>query len=260
MIFYLDPDIKSYFSNETNLFDRMMALKGKIFRALENRRTQQITFNNQTYFIKQHFGVGLKEIIKNLLQGRLPIISAKNEWLAIQKLNQLKIATPVIKAYGSKGLNPASVKSFILTEELPPHTSLEHFCENWASSPPTFKLKKRLLSEVAHIAKTLHENGINHRDFYLCHFLLLKNAEISKLILIDLHRAQIRKKTPTRWSVKDIAGLYFSSRHIGLTTRDDLRFIKAYRNQPLRDILLKEKNFWQRVKQRGDQLSAKHKR
>jgi hypothetical protein len=43
--------------------------------------------------------------------------------------------------------------------------------------------------------------------------------------LIDLHRAQLRKKTPRRWVVKDVAGLYFSVMDIGLTQRDLFRFV-----------------------------------
>ena len=70
----------------------------------------------------------------------------------------------------------------------------------------------------------------------------------SKLYLIDLHRLQIRRKTPERWAVKDISGLYYSSKDIGLTKRDLLRFIKLYRGKPLREILANESKFWQKVK------------
>jgi hypothetical protein len=103
-------------------------------------------------------------------------------------------------------------------------------------------------------------NGMNHRDFYICHFLL-DTATIQTaptLYLIDLHRAQIRQHTPQRWVIKDLAGLYFSSKDIGLTSRDLLRFIRDYQQQPLRLILNKERNFWQKVKQRGDKTYREH--
>jgi hypothetical protein len=115
---------------------------------------------------------------------------------------------------------------------------------------------------VAEIARTLHENGINHRDFYLCHFLLAMpiTPPYHKLTLyiIDLHRAQIRAHTPKRWIIKDLAGLYFSSKDIGLTRRDLLRFMKEYRNKTVKEVLEKEAAFWQRVKQRGDKLYREH--
>jgi hypothetical protein len=76
----------------------------------------------------------------------------------------------------------------------------------------------------------------------------------SKLYLIDLHRIQMRRKTPERWAVKDIAGLYYSSKDIGLTKRDLLRFMKLYRDKPLREILRTEASFWYKVESRGNKL------
>jgi len=71
---------------------------------------------------------------------------------------------------------------------------------------------------------------------------------------------QIRKRTPTRWVVKDIAGLYFSSKDIGLTSRDMFRFVKVYRSTTLRAALLSDQLFWKRVKHRGDNLYESEKR
>jgi heptose I phosphotransferase len=249
-------------------FDHIMQLRGEVFRELENRRTQRILLNAHPYFIKQHFGVGWKEIFKNLLQGRLPVISAKNEWQAIKLLEKLAIPTQEALGYGYRGINPATMQSFIITRELPKFITLEDLCKNWKQQAPTFCFKYNLIKKVAHIARTLHNNGINHRDFYICHFLLdlieyekvgaPENQSALKMYLIDLHRAQIRRRTPTRWIIKDLAGLYFSSKDIGLTQRDVLRFIKLYRKQSLREMLNKETTFWWKVKNRGDKLYRKH--
>jgi hypothetical protein len=258
VILILDSDIKKHLSSQDDLFKQIMAMHGETYRELENRRTQKITLGNKHYFLKQHFGIGWKEIFKNLFQLRLPVLGAKNEWLAIQRLHRLNIATQTIVGYGSQGCNPASIQSFLITEELPQHTHLEDFCKDWVKNPVSFQLKHRLIQQVAQIARTLHEHGINHRDFYLCHFLLPQGKNDDKLYLIDLHRAQIRHRTPERWVIKDLAGLYFSSKDIGLTTRDLLRFIKEYRNKPLRDVLNKEAVFWQKVKQRGNKLYEQH--
>lgn len=259
MISILDQQLKAYFAKENNPFAKIMQLQGEVFRELEGRRTQRIQLAGKVYFIKQHFGVGWKEIFKNLLQGRLPVLSAKNEWQAIQRLEQLQIATPELSAFGCQGLNPARLQSFIITAELRDTQSLEDFCKEWKKHPPAFKIKKNLIESVAKIARTMHENGINHRDFYICHFLKRKaDNENPKLYLIDLHRAQIRTKVPTRWLIKDLAGLYFSSKDIGLTQKDLLRFIKTYRGTQLRTIFNQEENFWLKVKHRGDKLFQKH--
>ena len=86
----------------------------------------------------------------------------------------------------------------------------------------------------------------------------LNTTAIESKYLIDLHRAQVRQIVPERWLIKDLAGLYFSSQDIGLTRRDLLRFMKEYRNKSLELILIQERNFWERVKKRGDKLYQRH--
>ncbi len=249
----MDSKIKKYFSPKQDLFDQIMMMRGEVFRELDNRRTQRITLGNKQYFLKQHFGVGWREIFKNLLQLRLPVISAKNEWCAIQRLDQLGVATMHLAGYGSRGKNPARKQSFLLTDELTQVISLEDFCKNWREEPPAFLRKRKLIKEVARIARTLHENGMNHRDFYICHFLL-DTVSLDKIYLIDLHRAEIRRRTPERWIVKDLAGLYFSSKDIGLTARDLWYFMREYAQQPLRKVLNKNSLLWKKVRHRGDKL------
>lgn len=261
MIFYLDKALQPYFTQQTSLFDQVMALRGEIYRHLDGRLTQRIQLGNQSYFIKQHRGIGWKEIFKNVLQGRLPIVSAKNEWLAIGSLQQLGIATPRVMGYGLRGYNLAAQESFILMEALTPTLSLEEIVKTWQWRPPTFKQKLRLLKAVADIARILHVNGINHRDFYICHFLIDKDylvKEDAPLYLIDLHRAQIRKRTPKRWIIKDLAGLYFSSKDSCLTKHDRYRFMKYYSAKSLQESIRKDHDFWQQVKMRGDKLYSDH--
>ncbi len=257
MDLYLHRHIKSFFSNAT-AFNQLMKLQGKCFRQQKNRLTQRIQLGDQTYFIKQHFGVGWKEIFKNILQGRLPILGAKNEWEAIQQCQSLHIAVPKIFAYGERGWHPAYRQSFILLEDLASTISLEDLIKQWPTNPPSFQLKRWLIEEIALIARKLHQHGLNHRDFYLCHFLLsipdgLENVrQPIQLYLIDLHRAQWRTKTPLRWIIKDLAALYFSSKEIILTQRDLYRFMKVYHNVSLREIICSHRVFWEKVKKRGE--------
>jgi hypothetical protein len=258
-LIFLTAQLKNIFSDDS--FAKIMKLKGEVFRALEGRRTQRVQYGNEVFFVKHHFGVGWKEILKNMFQLRLPIISAKNEWSALKRLKELKVDVPEILGYGVSGWNPASRQSFIITRALQNSKSLEDVCASWQELPPSFSFKFSLIHKIAEMVRTLHEHGINHRDLYLCHFLLdvtLLKQETIKLYLIDLHRAQLRKKIPKRWSIKDLAGLYFSSKKIGLTKRDILRFIKKYRNNSLRNVFHHETHFWQKVKKRGETLYRKY--
>jgi len=256
---YIRNDIKNCLSSSQPVFDQMMLLDGEQFRHQDGRLTQRINLGNKSYFIKQHSGVGWKEIFKNILQLRSPVLSAKNEWLALEKLQTLGLNVPVVAAFGLRGVNPASLQSFVLMEEVAPVISLEDLAKEWLTTPPSFRLKRRLIGEVARIARVMHQNGMNHRDFYICHFLLdiphgRENIDVNslRLYLIDLHRAQIRRLTPERWIIKDLAGLYFSSKDIGLTQRDIFYFMKIYSDKPLRDLMVSENELWHKVKIRGN--------
>jgi len=255
---YLDPTIQCFFPDKQLAFDQLMALRGECFRDVKGRLTQRVSLGDKTYFIKQHRGVGWIEILKNLLQGRAPVLSAKLEWQAIKKCQGLGIEVPKIVAYGRRGCNPARMQSFILMEELAPVISLEDLGKTWLKTPPSFTEKRQLIESVARIARILHHNGINHRDFYICHFLLSQRTGSHSLYLIDLHRAQIRCLTPRRWIIKDLSGLYFSSKDIGLTQRDLYRFMKVYSGQTLGETLKSDRINWKKVRARGERLYSNH--
>ncbi len=252
-------------------FENIMAISGEVYREAPGRRTLRFTKNGKSFFLKAHSGVGWREIAKNLLYFRLPVVGANNEWHGIHFLRRIGVDSMSVVAYGVSGRNPARRRSFIVTEELPATTSLEEYTQRWITCPPKnqsqIHFKRWLIAKVAEIARTMHRNGGNHRDFYLCHFLL-NIAGTSEnpvpggtaIYVIDLHRMQLRPRTPLRWVVKDLAGLHYSSMDIGLTQRDLFRFITRYSGKPLRDTLTKDEKFWRRVKTRGLNLYASERR
>jgi heptose I phosphotransferase len=255
-------------------FDRLWAgqdafaavdrLEGEIFRELDGRRTFRTEVEGRGYFVKIHHGVGWGEIVKNLVSLRLPVLGAGNEWQAIRRLEELGVDTMRAVAFGRRGANPAREHSFIVTEELAPTISLEDFCRDWPTLPPAPALKHALIRRVASMVGRMHRGGVNHRDCYLCHFLLHLDppptAEALKLSLIDLHRAQIRPQTPRRWRDKDLAGLYFSALNVGLTKRDLLRFLRHYFGRPLRGVLAEETSLIKHLQREGERLLAKYRR
>jgi heptose I phosphotransferase len=268
MTLYLRPDLRAALPAHDDPFTTLLTLPGELIRAREGRRTTCVVLAGKAYFLKAHFGVGWKEIFKNLVQLRLPVVSARNEWRAIRQLEQLGVATTPLAGYGIRGWNPARLHSFVITDALENTVTLEVFCKPWGHDPPRTRtavlFKRALIASVAEIARRLHTQGINHRDFYLCHFRLVLSAAtvpgVPCLYLLDLHRAQLRARTPRRWIVKDIGSLYFSALDIGLTRRDLLRFIQHYRQQPLRSVLPQEQRFWRAVHRRARQLYRKHQR
>lgn len=245
------------FSSSEALFNEIMALPGILYRTQKKRATKKIEWQGKSYFLKQHHGVSLKEIIKNILQGRLPIVSATKEWRALKKLRAANLAVPLPIAYGKRGLNPLSQASFILMEAIPHEKDLDTFCSQQNLS---FQLKQHCIQEVATLIKNTHALGIHHRDCYLCHFLLVENEEknLPTLYLIDWHRATIKQPIQYRAQLKDLAALYFSSIGKGFSNRDYYRFIKIYFNQSLRQILSDHKKLLTAILQRGEKLHRDH--
>jgi heptose I phosphotransferase len=258
----LRGDFQNFFHGK-DAFDRIMNIQGEVFRQQKNRRTLRILKDGKGYFIKIHRKAGWQEILKNLINFKWPVLSAQNELHAIKRLEELGIKTMRIVGSGIRGFAPAGLDSFIITEELENTVSLENLSRNWPAEPPDFMLKMTIIKSIADIARCLHQNGVNHRDFYICHFLIditsLKTAsnEGLCLYLIDLHRVQLRKHTPRRWRIKDLSGLFFSSMDTGLTKRDVFRFMKIYCGKPLRTLLKEEAGFWESVQQRAVKLYEK---
>jgi heptose I phosphotransferase len=244
--------------NTARAFDEVHKLQGSTIREKEGRRTLRFEFSGRRYYLKHHRGVGWGEIIKNWSQLKAPVTSATDEWRAINRLIELGVHTLTPVAYGVRGKNPALRESFLITEELTGTISLAKYAENWPIRPPPFREKKQLIETVARIAGTIHRHGINHRDLYICHFLLNVAASESSgqpvLHLVDLHRAQCRRQLPKRWLIKDLASIYFSSMDVGLRKTDVFRFLRTYFQQPLRQVLAEKQDLLAAVEHRAIKL------
>lgn len=244
-----------------DVFAEVKKLQGEVFRELETRRTLRFEAAGKSYFLKWHQGTAFKEVVKNLISFRMPVLGADREWKAIHRLKALDVDTMQGVGFGEKGLNPINKTSFIITEDLTPTISLEDYCADWATNPPDVKVKRMLIERVATMVRKMHCGGVNHRDCYICHFLLhlpFDGQENDlKISVIDLHRAQIRSKVPLRWRDKDLIGLYFSSMNIGLTQRDIWRFMKRYSNQPLREMIETEHALLAKAEQKADKIKER---
>ncbi|MBD3647750.1 MAG: lipopolysaccharide core heptose(I) kinase RfaP [Pseudomonadales bacterium] len=251
---YANGEFREAIGGDDDLIKRVDGLTGEIYRELEARRTFRFHIRDQAYFAKLHYGVGWPEIFKNLFQGRFPVLGAANEWRALKRLEELGIPSIEPVAWASKGFNPARRQSCIVTKALENTRSLEELVKDDAID---FRLRLRLTRRLAEISSRLHRNGINHRDYYICHFLADMNtldADEPHIYLIDLHRAQVRSRTPRRWLVKDLGGLLFSAMEAGIGVRDVLRFVRDYSGKPLRRTLEDDRVLWRDVVRRARRL------
>ena len=127
---YLREDFQKHWQGK-NPQELLENMEGEVYRALEARRTFRFEIDGKGYFAKIHAGVGWKEILENLVRFRKPVLGARNEWQALNKLHELGILTMTPVAYGETGKNPAALRSFLVTEELENMITLEDYCENW---------------------------------------------------------------------------------------------------------------------------------
>ncbi|MCZ6643896.1 MAG: lipopolysaccharide core heptose(I) kinase RfaP [Gammaproteobacteria bacterium] len=259
---YLREDIAKLWPEE-EACKRARALTGEVYRELDGRRTLRVMLGERAYFAKLHFGVGWREIVKNLVTARLPVTGARNEFRTCQHLQARGVSAPKVAAFGQVGGSPASRFSFVICDALEGYESLEDITERWELSPPSPHEKRRLIEAVADFAKALHRSGVIHRDFYVCHLF----AEIEpyargevRLAVIDLHRAQIHTEIPQRWLLRDLAALLFSTLDLGLNSRAWFRFIRIYRGRPLQEVFAEEGEFWRNVYERALALYEKGER
>ncbi|MDR0529105.1 MAG: lipopolysaccharide core heptose(I) kinase RfaP [Zoogloeaceae bacterium] len=248
-----------------DVFAEVSRLTGKTYRTMPGRRTLRFEMEGKGYFLKCHDGVGWREIFKNLLSGKLPVLGAETEWQALRALASAGLSAARVAGFGARGRNPARRQSFLITEEIAPAIDLETLTLSWKAAPPAARQKRALIFAVARYLRAMHRAGINHRDCYLCHFLwktadsALPPEKTPGLALIDLHRAQIRAATPCRWRDKDLAALYFSARETGCTRQDHLRFLQTYfAPRPLREILRDETKTLRALEQKNARLMARY--
>ena len=220
---FLDEPFASLWQ-EKDTFEEIARLSGEEFRRVKTRRTFRIEIGGKGFFIKHHTGVGWGEILKNLLAFKKPVVSARGEYEAIRALEKCGVPTMACAGFGERFFDPAGKESFIITRELAGMSNLEDL---FASGKVTSELRSDIARRLGESVGKMHAAGLNHRDCYICHFL--RSPETGALHVIDLHRAQIRKKVPFRYAVKDVAGILFSAMDLSLTLRDIALFYREYK-------------------------------
>lgn len=262
----LSDKIRDRFPGD-DAFDQVMSLEGEVYRAKEGRRTLMFRFGAGEYFAKIHNGIGWWEILKNLLAGKIPVIDASNEWRAVKLLERESVDTVHIVGKGASGWNPAKRQSFVIMEALDERMELEDFLKNMGglTGARRLQLRRLIIRKVAESARKMHKAGMNHRDFYLCHFHILEREwstwspnEDFRLPLLDLHRAQIRALVPRRWLIKDLGALLFSAVDCAITDRDMIAFLQVYLGKGWKQQLQYDSRLWSGVVQRAGQFYLRH--
>lgn len=232
---HLAPEARALFAGLR--FDDYFTLGTELVKQSRDgrRRTAAFERGGARFYVKTHAGTGWFEIAKNWLSLKRPVVDAGTEARALLRGAELGLALPRLVAFGCEGLNPATRRSFVVTEALPDSERLSA-CLARELAAPDGRLRRRALAQaLAELVRGLHAAPLAHRDLYLEHVFLARTSTPAepRLFLLDLHRA-VPPRRPGPAFVKDLAALYGSARRHGITRAEALRFLRRYRPSPSR--------------------------
>ncbi|MDE0177854.1 MAG: lipopolysaccharide core heptose(I) kinase RfaP [Gammaproteobacteria bacterium] len=243
-----------------DLFSALSAVEGEVYRRAARRCTSRVEIGGKAYFAKIHEGVGWREIAKNVLAGKRPVLGARHDFEASRRLCARGVAVPGVAAFGERGVNPARRRSFAIHDALEGFRSLEDVGHGWLATPPSVELKRTVLTEAGRLTAAMHAAAVCHRDYYACH-LMANAARLDRgeaeLAVIDLHRAKVHRRLPRRARIRDLGALLYSTSAMPLTERDRLRFVAAYAGAPVGVELRRHGGFWRAVRHRAERLHAR---
>lgn len=192
----------------------------------------------RTFYLKRFNRPPLMEQLRRIRECGLRSSSGWREMHFIKRLSQLGIPAMRGLAFGQRMKGILEKRSFGITEEIKGE-SLETLTGRilaGTESTPAWADRREIIRQLALVTARLHQHGLFHRDLYLCHVFLCRNADGGIVLrLIDLSR-MIEKKNGhnERWQIKDLAALNYSA-PAGLVTRADrLRFLYDYMGKTLR--------------------------
>ena len=207
-------------------FERVMAVtEGKVMRDFPGRRTVRLEVASSVVYLKRYLSGYLTPAARLLRLVRWPGAEdeALREWQMLQALRACGVPTATPVAVGQDKTGGQVVRSFLMTAEITGGIEGDKFIRTLAAAP-----RRRLLRRVAEMARGLHAAGFVHKDYYLCHVLMVPAKSDPELFLIDLQRVVLPCCLRERWRVKDLAALAYSALKSGATRSDLLAAFRAY--------------------------------
>ncbi|HPF37858.1 MAG TPA: lipopolysaccharide kinase InaA family protein [Phycisphaerae bacterium] len=185
----------------------------------------------ETVYLKRYRRPPLKEQLRRMWEFRFRRGSAEREMHFARHLGLLGVNTMRRIALGSRMRGWLEQSGFGITGEVPGE-SLETLVDHWSSQAaavPTPSERRDLIEQLANVAFRLHNNGLFHRDLYLCHVFMSRREDGAIVLsVIDLGRMIRSAVRAERWRIKDLAALAYSSPAPLVTRADRVRFLYHY--------------------------------
>ena len=103
---FFDNELQDLFKEKAS-FSFAEEIEGETYRKHANRITKRIEVNEKGYFLKIHGPVGWREVLKNLIQLKVPVIGALREFNAIKHLSESSINSLEVVGFFQEGISPA---------------------------------------------------------------------------------------------------------------------------------------------------------
>jgi len=191
--------------------------------------------NRRVWFVKTYAQPPGPEQWRRICEWRARRSSAAREAHYIRKLSQIGLSAPKLVAYGERMRGCLEYRSLLITEEIAGQ-SLEKLAQEILAGrqpAPQPAERREIIQQLAQVVARLHAHHLYHRDLYLGHIFMSRNADGGVVLhLIDLARMISRPWRASRWRIKDLAALAYSAPAPWVTRADRLRFLYHYLHAP----------------------------
>lgn len=223
-----------------DLADRVMTIDSQDrLHAKQGRSTARVVFHGEhesiSVYLKRHYRLPWMARLAALVHPTGRYTPGSAEFAHLNRARELGLPVPEVVAAGERIGPWGRTESFLMVAELTGSWALNELLPDLVRelTPQAFnRLKRELTREMAEIAATLHQASVFHKDLYLCHYFLNREAVDrpgERLTLIDLHRLGRHRLGRDRWRWKDLGQLLYSTEGVpGIGPRDVLRFWVHY--------------------------------
>jgi len=230
---FIDPDFKQDLENIalTNIddifsFDQGLNLAKQNISKHRTRLQIELKDKQTIIFLKRYNNPPILTQLKNWLSSHKKISSSFLDFEPAEKLANLGINTPKTILLTQQWGKIFEKRSAIATQHIPNAQSLEKKLPSFFTEQNNNKQKETFINDLAEFVKKFHNTGYRHRDLYFAHIFYNQTENIFHLI--DLARAFKPTIFKKRFTIKDLAQLYYSAPAKFFTKTDRLRFYKIY--------------------------------
>lgn len=170
---------------------------------------------------------------------------AKRVWTVANELILRGIPTPLPISFLEQRRGGLLIKSFFITQMIDPSLSLHTLLNEHVpdAQNKTIRNKHDLIRSIAHVIRSMHDQGIWHGDLKSANILVeKKEGQNDTLYLVDLDSTRIKTRLEKKDRIRDLARLNASLLDTRIvSTTDRFRFLNHYlhvskkRNHKARD-------------------------